>query len=477
MSRYLPDPDSMIRTRFAPSPTGFLHIGGARTALFSWAFARSHQGKFILRIEDTDVARSTPEAVQAILNGMNWLGLEHDEGPFYQMQHMDRYREVIQQMITAGTAYYCYMPPEELDALREAQRARGEKPRYNGRWRPEPGKTLPTPPEGVKPVVRFKNPTSGCVAWDDAAKGRIEFSNSELDDLIIARPDGTPTYNFCVVVDDWDMRITHVIRGDDHVNNTPRQINILQALGATIPTYAHLSMILGDDGQKLSKRHGAVSVMQYEEEGYLPEAVINYLARLGWSHGDEEVFGRDKLVEWFDLDHITASAAQFNTEKLLWLNQHYMKHAAPERLASEVRKRFATRGVDCCQGPDLLTAVRLYQDRCNTLNVLTDALEVFYISITPHDEVVKQHAPATVIPALRDFATELASTDGSKEGVSALIKSVIAKHGIKMPQLAMPLRVALTGQAQAPSVDALVTLCGTSMTQQRIASLLACVPT
>jgi glutamyl-tRNA synthetase len=466
----------MIRTRFAPSPTGFLHIGGARTALFSWAFARRHEGVFILRIEDTDVARSTPEAVQAILDGMKWLGLEHDEGPFYQMQRMDRYREVVQQMIAAGTAYYCYMPAEELDALREAQRARGEKPRYDGRWRPEAGKTLPPPPAGVKPVVRFKNPASGSVTWNDAVKGKIEFSNEELDDLIIARPDGTPTYNFCVVVDDWDMGITHVIRGDDHVNNTPRQINILQALGATIPTYAHLSMILGDDGQKLSKRHGAVSVMQYDEEGYLPEAVINYLARLGWSHGDDEVFNREQLVQWFDLDHITASAAQFNTEKLLWLNQHYMKHADPERLAGETRKRFATRGVDCSAGPNLLAAVRLYQDRCNTLNLLADSLEVFYVPITPHDEVVKQHTPPTVIPALRDFAHELGSTDGSKESVSALIKNVIGRHGIKMPQLAMPLRVALTGQAQAPSVDALVALCGAELTQQRVLSMLERVP-
>ena len=280
----------MIRTRFAPSPTGFLHIGGARTALFSWAFARHHQGKFVLRIEDTDVARSTPAAVQAILDGMEWLGLAHDEGPFYQMQRMDRYKVVIQQMLANGHAYYCYTTPEELDAMREEQRAKGLKPRYDGTWRPEPGKTLPAPPADVQPVIRFRNPTDGVVAWDDLVKGRIEIANAEMDDLIIARQDGTPTYNFCVVVDDWDMQITHVIRGDDHVNNTPRQINILKALGAEVPLYAHLSMILGDDGQKLSKRHGAVSVMQYHEDGYLPEAVLNYLARLGWSHGDDEVF-------------------------------------------------------------------------------------------------------------------------------------------------------------------------------------------
>ncbi len=320
-----------VRTRFAPSPTGYLHIGGARTALFSWAYARKHGGTFILRIEDTDVERSTPEAVQAILDGMNWLKLNYDEGPFYQMQRMPRYKEVIQQMLAAGQAYYCYTSPAELDAMREAQRARGEKPRYDGTWRPEPGKTLPAVPADAKPVVRFKNPTEGVVAWKDMVKGHIEFSNTELDDLIIARADGTPTYNFCVVVDDWDMGITQVIRGDDHVNNTPRQINILKALGATLPNYAHLSMILGDDGTKLSKRHGAVSVMQYDEDGYLPEAVINYLARLGWSHGDEEVFSVEQFCEWFDLDHITPSAAQFNTEKLNWLNNHYIKQTDNDR--------------------------------------------------------------------------------------------------------------------------------------------------
>jgi glutamyl-tRNA synthetase len=465
----------MVRTRFAPSPTGFLHIGGARTALFSWAYARRHKGTFILRIEDTDVARSTPEAVQAILDGMAWLQLGHDEGPFYQMQRMDRYREVIGQMLAAGTAYYCYMGSEELDALREDQRARGEKPRYDGRWRPEPGKTLPTPPADVKPVVRFKNPTDGVVGWDDQVKGHIEFANSELDDLIIARPDGTPTYNFCVVVDDWDMKITHVIRGDDHVNNTPRQINILKALGATVPTYAHLSMILGDDGQKLSKRHGAVSVMQYADDGFLPEAVINYLARLGWSHGDDEIFSRQQLVEWFDLDHITPSAAQFNTEKLLWLNQHYLKHSDAEVLAADVQKRLEQRGVDLTKGPDLVAAVRLYQDRCNTLNVLADAIEVFYVTITPHEDVVRQHVTPAVVPALQDFAAALSEGDGSKESVAALIKTTIGKHGLKMPQLAMPLRVALTGQAQAPSVDALVALCGKSMTQSRLAAVVRSV--
>ena len=317
----------MVRTRFAPSPTGFLHIGGARTALFSWAYAKRHAGQFILRIEDTDVARSTPEAVQAILDGMQWLGLHYDEGPFYQMQRMDTYKSMIQKMLLEGHAYYCYCSKEELETMREMQMQQGLKPKYDGRWRPETGKTLPTPPEGHAPVIRFKNPLAGVVAWDDLVKGRIEIANEELDDLIIARADGTPTYNFCVVVDDWEMGITQVIRGDDHVNNTPRQINMLKALGATIPQYAHLSMILGPDGQKLSKRHGAVSVMQYHEEGYLPEAILNYLARLGWSHGDDEIFNMQQFCEWFDLDHITSSAAQFDFKKLDWINAHYIKEA------------------------------------------------------------------------------------------------------------------------------------------------------
>ena len=459
-----------VRTRFAPSPTGFLHIGGARTALFSWAYARRHGGTFILRIEDTDVARSTPEAVQAILDGMRWLGLEHDEGPFYQMQRMPRYKEVIQQMLAAGTAYYCYTSKEELDALRAEQEAKKEKPRYDGRWRPEPGKTLPTPPAGVSPVVRFRNPKDGVVAWDDQVKGRIEFANAELDDLIIARADGTPTYNFCVVVDDWDMGITHVIRGDDHVNNTPRQINILQALGATVPQYAHLSMILGDDGTKLSKRHGAVSVMQYDEDGYLPDAVINYLARLGWSHGDDEVFSRAQLVEWFDLDHITASAAQFNTEKLLWLNQHYLKQLPAAELAARVAPRLAARGVDLTKGPDLTAAVALYQDRCNTLNLLADEVEVFYIDIHAKPELLAQHLSEEARPALADFARRVADVEWSIPAISALIKETVAAHGLKMPKLAMPLRVLLVGQAQTPSVDAVIHLIGREKVMHRLAA-------
>lgn len=449
-----------VRTRFAPSPTGYLHIGGARTALFSWAYARRHQGVFILRIEDTDVARSTPEAVQAILDGMQWLGLNHDEGPFYQMQRMDRYKDVIQQMLAAGTAYYCYTSKEELDALRAEQEARKEKPRYDGRWRPAPGKTLPTPPEGVQPVVRFCNPTEGSVAWDDLVKGRIEISNAELDDFIIARADGTPTYNFCVVVDDWDMGITQVIRGDDHVNNTPRQINVLKALGATVPQYAHLSMILGSDGTKLSKRHGAVSVMQYDDDGYLPEAVINYLARLGWSHGDDEVFSREQFVEWFDLDHITPSAAQFNTEKLNWLNAHYIKQADNTRLAGEVASRLARRGVDPEAGPALESVVALYKDRASNLNELADAAELFCVDVHPAEEVVAQHLTEAARAALRSLAARLAGAAWEKPALNQAIKDTMAEHGLKMPQVAIPLRVAVLGVPQTPSIDAVLEVLG-----------------
>jgi glutamyl-tRNA synthetase len=447
-----------VRTRFAPSPTGYLHIGGARTALFSWAYARKYGGTFILRIEDTDVERSTPEAVRAILDGMKWLNLNYDEGPFYQMQRMPRYKEVIAQMIAAGQAYNCYTTPAELDTLREAQRARGEKPRYDGRWRPEAGKSLPAVPEGVQPVVRFKNPIGGVVAWDDMVKGHIEFQNDELDDLIIARSDGTPTYNFCVVVDDWDMGITQVIRGDDHVNNTPRQINILQALNATVPNYAHLSMILGDDGQKLSKRHGAVSVMQYDEDGYLPEAVINYLARLGWSHGDDEVFSVAQFCEWFDLDHITPSAAQFNTEKLKWLNNHYLKATDNARLAELVRPRLAARGVNVSATPALEAVMALYKERVSTLNELADAAEVFYIDLHPERSLLDAHLSPEALPALREFSERIENISWETSEISALIKELIGKHGLKMPKLAMPLRVMLVGQTQAPSVDALVVL-------------------
>jgi glutamyl-tRNA synthetase len=470
-----------VRTRFAPSPTGFLHIGGARTALFSWAYARRHGGQFILRIEDTDVARSTPEAVQAILDGMQWLGLAHDEGPFYQMQRMDRYRAVIQQMLAAGTAYHCYTSKDELDALRAEQEANKEKPRYDGRWRPEPGKTLPAVPDGVAPVVRFKNPVDGVVAWDDQVKGRIEIANGELDDFIIARADGTPTYNFCVVVDDRDMGITHVIRGDDHVNNTPRQINLLQALGAPVPVYGHLSMILGDDGQKLSKRHGAVSVMQYDDEGYLPEAVLNYLGRLGWSHGDEEVFSMAQFVEWFDLDHITSSAAQFNTEKLNWLNAHYIKQADDARLGQAIVERLARGGVTATASPDPAGIAALYKDRVANLNELADCAHAFYVAPQASAELVAQHLTDAAKAALNDLKRRLASpekgipfghADFLPEVLAKTLKETLAATGLKMPQVAIPLRVVLLGQPQSPAIDRVLAVLGREEVLRRLERML-----
>ncbi|MET7012628.1 glutamate--tRNA ligase [Uliginosibacterium flavum] len=449
-----------VRTRFAPSPTGYLHIGGARTALFAWAYARHHGGKFVLRIEDTDVERSTPEAVHVIIEGMKWLGLEHDEGPFYQMQRMERYKEVLGEMLAAGTAYHCYTQPDELEVIREAQRARGEKPRYDGRWRPEAGKTLPTAPAGVQPVVRFKNPADGVVAWDDLVKGRIEIANAELDDLVIARADGTPTYNFCVVVDDWDMGITQVIRGDDHVNNTPRQINILKALGAPVPQYAHLSMILGDDGLKLSKRRNSVAVTDFDAAGYLPEAFVNYLARLGWSHGDDEIFSREQFVEWFDLDHITPSAAQFNTEKLRWLNAHYIKLTEPAVLAADTAKRLAARGVNLAGGPDLAAVVALYRERVATLVELADSVEPYYLQVQPSAELAAQHLTEAAQAALLVLAGKLATAAWDKAALSAVIKECCMELGLKMPQLAIPLRVKLLGVAQTPAIDAVLEVLG-----------------
>jgi len=457
-----------VRTRFAPSPTGFLHLGGARTALFAWAYARRFEGVFILRIEDTDLERSTPEAVQAIIDGMQWLGLHHDEGPFYQMQRMDRYREVIAQMLEAGTAYYCYCTPDEVEAMRERQRALGEKPRYDGTWRPEPGKTLPPVPEGRKPVVRFRNPLDGEVTWEDAVKGPITIANREMDDLIIARPDGTPTYNFCVVVDDWDMRITHVIRGDDHVNNTPRQINILKALGATPPIYGHVPMILGADGEKLSKRHGAVSVMEYPAQGYLPEAMLNYLARLGWSHGDEEIFTREQFCNWFDLDHLSRSPAQFNPEKLAWLNNHYIKAADNERLADLARPQLERDGADFNGAPPLPAVIALMKERAATVVELADAAMLFYRQPRPDPALLAQHLTDTVQPALADYAERVKTVAWDKASLSATLKEVLAAHKLKMPQLAMPLRLLLTGQLQTPSIDAVVELFGRDVVLARL---------
>jgi glutamyl-tRNA synthetase len=460
-----------VRTRFAPSPTGFLHLGGARTALFAWAYARRFEGIFILRIEDTDLERSTPEAVQAIIDGMQWLGLDHDEGPFYQMQRMDRYREVLAQMLASGAAYHCYSSPEEVEAMRERQRANGEKPRYDGTWRPEPGKTLPAVPDGRKPVVRFRNPLDGEVTWEDAVKGPITIANREMDDLIIARPDGTPTYNFCVVVDDWDMRITHVIRGDDHVNNTPRQINILKALGATPPIYGHVPMILGADGEKLSKRHGAVSVMDYPEQGFLPEAMLNYLARLGWSHGDEEIFTMEQFCAWFDLDHLSKSPAQFNPEKLAWLNNHYIKAADNERLAALARPLLERDGADFSGAPPLAAVIGLMKERAATVVELADAAMLFYRQPRPDAALLTQHLSDAVRPALAEYAEKLATVAWDKGALSAMLKEVLAAHKLKMPQLAMPLRLLLTGQLQTPSIDAVVELFGRDVALERLRKL------
>ncbi len=461
-----------VRTRFAPSPTGYLHLGGARTALFAWAYARRFGGTFILRIEDTDLERSTPEALQAIIDGMQWLGLSHDEGPFYQMQRMDRYREVIAQMLKDGTAYHCYCTPEEVEAMRERQRAAGEKPRYDGTWRPEPGKTLPPVPAGVKPVVRFRNPLDGDVSWNDAVKGSITISNRELDDLVIARPDGTPTYNFCVVVDDWDMKITHVIRGDDHVNNTPRQINILKALGGELPVYGHVPMILGADGEKLSKRHGAVSVMEYPAQGYLPEAVLNYLARLGWSHGDDEIFSMAQFCEWFDLDHLTKSPAQFNPEKLAWLNNHYIKQSDNARLAALAMPELERDGAKFDGAPPLAEVMALLKDRAQTVNELADAAMLFYRDPRPDPALLAQHMTDAARAALQQFADAARSIDWTKEAIAALMKQVLADHKMKMPQLAMPLRLAVTGQLQTPSVDAVLALFGRDVVLQRLSGYL-----
>ena len=453
-----------VRTRFAPSPTGYLHIGGARTALFSWAYARRHGGTFVLRIEDTDVARSTPEAVQAIIDGMNWLELTHDEGPFYQMQRMDRYKAVIQEMLAAGTAYYCYTTREELDALRAEQEARKEKPRYDGRWRPEAGKTLPTPPADVPPVIRFKNPKDGVVAWDDAVKGRIEIANAELDDLVIARPAapgesvGVPTYNFCVVVDDLDMAITHVIRGDDHINNTPRQINIFQALGKEHPVYAHLPTVLNEQGEKMSKRNGAKAVTQYRDEGYLPEAMINYLARLGWSHGDDEIFSREQFLQWFDLDHLGRSAAQFDEAKLRWVNGQHMKTTPDAQLVPLVAEQLAKRGIAADARLEAICA--LFKDRCDTTVALADWAAAFYAEVAPQQADLDKHLTDAVKPALAAFAAKLTDAEWSKEAIAAAMKATLAEFGLKMPALAMPVRVLVMGTPQTPSVDAVLFLQG-----------------
>lgn len=452
-----------IRTRIAPSPTGFLHLGTARTALYSWAYARHFGGKFVLRIEDTDVARSTQDSVDQILESMRWLGLEYDEGPIYQMQRLDRYKQVLDQLIAQGKAYYCYSTPEELDAVREAKKARGEKALYDGRWRPALGKTLPPIPEGVKPVIRFCNPPEGEVTWDDLVKGPITISNREIDDLIIARTDGIPTYNFAVVVDDWDMQISHVFRGDEHINNTPWQINIFNALGAPLPQFGHCPVILGDDGQKLSKRRGAVSVTAYEEGGYLPEAMLNYLARLGWSHGDEELFNREQLVSWFDGTHLNKSPAQWDPVKLLWVNAQYIKQADNQRLAGLVAQQLGKLGIalePAVVESHLPQVCALFKDRCDTTVALAQWAAKFYSDVTPDTIELAQHVTDAVRPAVALLAEKLSTCLWDKVSIAAAIKEVLAVQGLKMPQLAMPVRVLVMGTAQTPSLDSVLEICG-----------------
>ena len=447
-----------VRTRFAPSPTGFIHLGNIRSALYPWAFARATGGTFILRIEDTDLERSSQAAVDVIIEGMKWLGLDHDEGPFYQMQRMDRYKAVLAEMVAGGHVYPCYMSVAELDALRERQMANKEKPRYDGTWRPEPGKVLPPVPEGVKPVLRFKNPQGGSVVWEDKCKGRVEFSNDELDDLVIARPDGTPTYNFCVVVDDIDMAITHVIRGDDHVNNTPRQINIFRALGKEPPVYAHLPTVLNEQGEKMSKRNGAKAVTQYRDEGYLPEAMINYLARLGWSHGDDEIFSREQFLQWFDLDHLGRSAAQFDEAKLRWVNAQHMKTTPDAELAQLVAAQLGKRGIGADDRLDAICA--LFKDRCDTTVALADWAAAFYTEVRPQQADLDKHVTDAVRPAIAAFADAMAQCEWSKDSIAAALKATLAEFGIKMPALAMPVRVLVMGTPQTPSVDAVLFLQG-----------------
>lgn len=454
----------MIRTRFAPSPTGYLHIGGARTALFSWAYARRHGGKFVLRIEDTDLERSNTQSTQAIIDGMAWLGIDYDEGPFYQMQRLERYREAAEQLLRSGDAYHCYASKNELEIMREQQRAAGLKPRYDGRWRD----SKKTPPIGIKPVIRLKNPTSGNVVFNDLIKGPITVTNNELDDLVLMRADGIPTYNFGVVLDDLDMGISHVIRGDDHVNNTPRQINILMALGGSLPQYAHVPMILGTDGERLSKRHSAVSVMQYQDEGYLPEALINYLARLGWSHGNEELFSREQLIEWFDLESINCSPARFNLEKLQWINQHYLKISNDAYLMQLVTPLLEKRGCNVINGPDLKKIVNIIKERVSTIMQLADESSYFFVYQQPSDELKTQYLGIETKALTEDLKKIFAVTKWNRQAIHDAIKVIASAHNIKLPKVAMPLRVMITGRTQTPSIDSVLELIGKEEILKRI---------
>jgi glutamyl-tRNA synthetase len=455
---------TVVRTRFAPSPTGMLHIGGVRTALFSWLYARRHGGQFILRIEDTDRERSTDEAVAAILDGMAWLGLDSDEGPFYQTKRYDRYREVIDQFLAAGHAYHCYCSKDELDVMRAGQMARKEKPRYDGRCR---HRTEPVP--GVTPVVRFKNPEEGSVVVNDVVHGPIVFESSELDDLIILRSDGNPTYNFCVAVDDWDMRITHVIRGDDHINNTPRQIQMLRAMGATPPVYAHLPMILGPDGTKLSKRHGAVSVLEYRNMGFLPEALLNYLGRLGWSHGDQELFSIEELTEFFDLDAVNKGASAINPDKLAWTNQQHMMRASGTALAPLLAEQLAMLEVDPT-GVDLAAIADALKERAKTLAEMAQGSLFFFHD--PHQYEPKAAAKnlnKETLPALNAARAALAElADWTAPSVHAVVEALAAELGVGLGKVAQPLRVAVAGSGVSPPIDATLAILGRETTLRRV---------
>jgi glutamyl-tRNA synthetase len=454
-----------VRTRFAPSPTGFLHIGGLRTALFCWLYARRHAGRFVLRIEDTDLERSTPEAIQQILDGLEWAGLDHDEGPFFQTKRFDRYKDVIEELLASGKAYRCYCTKEELEQMRTQQVARGEKPRYDGRWR-ERSDSLP----GVASVVRFKNPLTGEVVVDDVVHGRVVFQNSELDDLIIARSDGTPTYNFCVVVDDMDMQITHVIRGDDHLNNTPRQMNMLLALGQRPPIYAHLPMILGADGAKLSKRHGAVSVLQYRDEGFLPEAVLNYLVRLGWSHGDQEFFTIEEMTRLFDIADVNKSASAFNVDKLTWLNQQHMMRAPAVRIVPVLRWHLEREGIRTTDEAQLEQIVVSQRERAKTVREMALNSLFFFRAPTAYDEkAVRKHVTADVLPLVGEAINELDRLETwSAPAIHELISGFAAARGISLGKLAQPIRLAVCGGTVSPPIDATLAILGKTESLSRL---------
>ena len=455
-----------VRTRFAPSPTGYLHIGGVRTALFSWLFARKHQGTFILRIEDTDLERSTDVAIGIIVEGMRWLGLDHDEGPFYQTQRFDRYKEIIQKLIDTDHAYHCYCSKQELEIMREAAMAKGEKPRYNGKCR----NGVANPPADIKPVVRFKNPLDGEVVIDDQIQGRVVFKNNELDDLIIARSDGSPTYNLTVVVDDMEMQITHVIRGDDHLNNTPRQMNIFNALGVKPPVYAHVPLILGSDGKRLSKRHGAVSVLEYKEEGILPDALLNYLVRLGWSHGDQEIFSRQEMIDLFDISDVNKSAAAVNPEKLLWLNQHYLKTSPIESLIDPLTEQLKAIDIDPVTGPDLSRLIEVQRERCNTLKHMAADSQIFFRQFEEYEpQAAAKHLGAEAMPVLEALRKRVEmESNWSAPVLHEAVKEVANSLELKLGKVAQPLRVALCGNAMSPSIDVTLELLGRDKSLARI---------